>query len=93
MKLSILTVVTDRDKGYNELLVNSIKETISLKDKDYEIIVHDNNDVVDQLSVAHSIGLTAGYKKTRGEIVLILDSDCFSASALSSIFDRAYCAV
>ena len=77
MKLSILTVVTDRDKGYNELLVNSIKETISLKDKDYEIVVHDNNDVVDQLSVAHSIGLTAGYKKTRGDIVLILDSDTY----------------
>lgn len=77
MKLSILTVVTDRDRGYNELLVNSIKETISLEDKNYEIIVHDNNHTRLQLSYAHATGLTEGYKKTKGEIVLILDSDTY----------------
>ena len=77
MKLSILTVVTDRDRGYNELLVNSIKETISLQDKNYEIIVHDNNHTRLQLSYAHATGLTEGYKKTKGEIVLILDSDTY----------------
>ena len=42
MKLSILTVTTDRDKTYNNLLVKSIKETISLKEQDYEIIIHDS---------------------------------------------------
>ena len=73
MKLSILTVITDRDKAYNDLLVKSIQKTISLDESDYEIIIHDNNDVIQQLSYAHAIGLTEGYKKTKGEIVLILD--------------------
>jgi len=77
MKLSILTVITDRDKAYNDLLVGSIRKTISLDESDYEIIVHDNNHVIQQLSYAHATGLTEGYKKTKGEIVLILDSDTY----------------
>lgn len=77
MKLSILTVITDKDKAYNDLLVNSIKRTISLDEGDYETIIHDNNHVIRQLSYAHATGLTEGYKKTKGEIVLILDSDTY----------------
>ena len=77
MKLSILTVITSRDKGYNDLLVSSIRKTISLTENEYEIITHDNNHVVQQLSYAHAIGLTEGYKKTKGEIILILDSDTY----------------
>ena len=67
MKLSILTVITGTDKAYNHLLVKSIKETISLQDKNYEIIVHDNNHTRLQLSYAHATGLTEGYKKPKGE--------------------------
>jgi hypothetical protein len=77
MKLSILTVITDKDKAYNDLLVGSIRKTISLDESDYEIIVYDNNHVIQQLSYAHATGLTEGYKKTKGEIVLILDSDTY----------------
>ena len=77
MKLSILTVTTDRDKTYNNLLVKSIKETISLKEQDYEIIIHDNNHVNLPLSYAHAQGLTDAYPKTKGEVVLVLDSDTY----------------
>jgi hypothetical protein len=78
MKLSFLVVTTDIDRDYNDLLLNSIKETVSLDESEYEIIIHDNSNIPMTGGQAHAIGLTEGYKKTKGETVLILDSDtCF----------------
>ena len=77
MKLSILIVKIQRDNKYCDLLLESIKQTISLDAEDYEIIVHSNDDVILQNSSAHATGLTNGYKKTKGEIVLILDPDTY----------------
>lgn len=77
MNLSILVAKTNKDKHYVDLLLPSIEKTIGLNKDEYEIIVHDNSDTVDQLSYAHAKGLTNGYKKTNAEIVLILDSDTY----------------
>jgi hypothetical protein len=77
MKLSILITKTQRDNKYCELLLSSIKKTIALNTEEYEIITHDNDHVKLQGSLAHATGLTDGYKKTKGEIVLILDPDTY----------------
>ena len=45
MKLSFLVVTTDIDRGYNDLLLNSIKENVSLDESEYEIIIHDNKEI------------------------------------------------
>ena len=52
MKLSILIVKIQRDNKYCDLLLESIKQTISLDAEDYEIIVHSNDDVILQNSSA-----------------------------------------
>lgn len=75
MKLSITMPFTANDKPYNDLLIESINETISLSDEEYEIIPHKNDEAGLTGSLAHAIGLTEGYKKCKGEIVLFLDSD------------------
>ena len=77
MKLSILITKTQSDNKYCELLLSSIKKTIALNTEEYEIITHDNDHVKLQGSLAHATGLTDGYKKTKGEIVLILDPDTY----------------
>jgi len=77
MKLSILITKTQRDNKYCELLLSSIKKTIALNTEEYEIIIHDNDHVKLQNSSAHATGLTDGYKKTKGEIVLTLDPDTY----------------
>ena len=77
MKLSILVVKMDRDSKYCDYLLQSIKNTISLNAEEYEIVVYDNEGDHYTGSMSHGAGLTRGYKKTKGEFVLVLDPDTY----------------